>query len=1172
MSRRPAAAALLLALATAAAAVPPDDPNAPPPAKGSPEEALLAVQVEKNLKVTVWAAEPLMANPVAFCFDEQGRAYVAETTRFEKGVPDTRGHMYWLDDDLACRTVADRLAMYARKYGDHAPYQGFETFDDQVRVVWAAGGTGKADKSSVFSGGYNRPEDGLGSGVLARRGSVYYTNIPSLYKLRDTKGTNTADEKQALSTGYGVRAQYLGHDLHGLRLGPDGKLYFSIGDRGLNVKTAEGKEVVNTESGAVLRCDPDGRNLELVHTGLRNPQELAFDDAGNLFTYDNNCDSGDAARWVQIVEGGDSGWRCGYQYGSYYHLPGVPQGNRGPWNSEKVWHVPGPGGGPPAYVVPPLKHFGNGPSGITHYPGIGLNERYQDHFFACDFTSNPSGSKIWSLAVKPKGASFEVTDLYPFVQGMVPTDCEFGPDGAFYWSDWVGGWNPPGKGRIFRVTDPAAMKDPRVAEAKAILAAGFEKRGVDELLKLLAFPHQLIRTEAQIELATRAAQNNRSEPGVVIVKQLGGVATQSPSKLARLHAVWALGMLARGADPSAVGLLTLMADPDAEVRAQTAKVLGWVPTKPDDGKNAARDLLARALTTDPEPRVRFYAAQSYGRITKMTVTPDLTKPVLVGGEPEWRKELPLLDLLRANNDADPYLRAAAVAALANITSKAGQPFHAWKEAGKDYDTPAVRLGVLLTQRKLRDPDLTFWLDPDAPRELVEAARAIHDERIAEALPKLAALAEKPGLPDAASYRALSANYHLGGPAEAARVAQFAARSGEPDHARVFALKLLGDWANPPRRDPISGLAVDLGKRPASIPADALRPVIANVFAGSDAVRAEAAQVASKAGLKEVGPLLAGLVKDANAPVSTRVDALHGLASLKDPAATELAAFALASDQPRLRAAGRAVKAKADPAAVLNELPALLDDPNVSLAEKQGAFEILAASRASPEADQLLAAWLDRVNAGKVPPELVLDVLDAAEVRAKTPKLKLNAPLKPKVDEYRVAQEKKASAKDGDKLAPWSEAVAGGDPEKGRATFLNNSAVYCQRCHKLDGQGGEVGPALNGIAAQPGKDRRYLLEAVVLPSATIAKGYETAVLTLVDGRVVSGVVKEETKTQLRLLTPEAKELIVKLDEIEARRTGPSAMPDDLHKKLTRRELRDLVAFLAGLNESEKKGGE
>jgi quinoprotein glucose dehydrogenase len=115
----------------------------------------------------------------------------------------------------------------------------------------------------------------------------------------------------------------------------------------------------------------------------------------------------------------------------------------------------------------------------------------------------------------------------------------------------------------------------------------------------------------------------------------------------------------------------------------------------------------------------------------------------------------------------------------------------------------------------------------------------------------------------------------------------------------------------------------------------------------------------------------------------------------------------------------------------------------------------------------------------------------------------------------------------------------------------------------------VGPALNGIAAQVGKDRRYLLESIVLPSAQIAKGYETTILNLVDGRLVSGIVKEETKKQLRLVTPENKELVIAMDEIETRRTGPSAMPDDLHKKITRRELRDVVEFLASLKEPPKK---
>jgi len=1150
----------VLAASLVAVAVPPEEAKKDKAKKKAStsrdvDDALAQVRVEGGLKAEAWASEPLLANPVSFAFDEQGKCYVAETTRFGKGVPDTRSFMYWLDDDLACRTVADRLAMYKREYPGHKPYTGFEKYEDQLRVVWDSTGKGVADKSEIFSGGYNRPEDGLAAGVLARKGNVYFANIPDLYKLKDTNGDGKADVKQSLSTGYGVRAQFLGHDLHGLRMGPNGKLYFSIGDRGFTVKTKEGKTLSNPDSGAVLRCDPDGANLEIVHVGLRNPQELAFDDFGNLFTYDNNSDSGDRARWVQIVEGGDSGWRAGYQYGTAYHTPGVKQGNRGPWNTEGIWHLADDKElAPPAYVLPPLAHFGNGPAGITHYPGVGLSDRYKDHFFACDFTSNPGNSVIHSLAVKPKGASFEVVDRHDFVRGMVPTDCEFGPDGAFYWSDWVGGWSPPNKGRIFRVTDPEAMKTSVVAESQKLISEGMTKRSVEELAKLLGHPHQQIRLEAQFELAERV-------PNEAVQTFARAASAANTNRIARLHGIWGLGMVARKNPWVAQTIAVFTGDSDATIRASAVHVLPGVPSilfSPNDAKTRAEVLdKVDKLLSDADARVRAEALVAHAKLSNYALT--------LNPASEQARFEPVFELLKSNNDTDAYLRHGAVLALAELAGNPVDLWNAWTQSKEKFDHRAVRLGVLLALRRLHnDKCAEFLTDADA-KIAIEAARAIHDERIEAALPALAAFTEKPGQPDAIAFRALSAAFKLGTPEQAARIANFAARPTEADHVRAFALKLLADWENPPRRDHITGLTVSLPARPAEIAAAALKQVIAKVFAGSDLVRSEAVKTVAKLSLKDVGPLMAAIVKDETRQAGMRVEALFALAALKDPAVKELTAIVLASPDARLRAAGRIVKAKSDPVSAAIELPKLLDDASATLVEKQAAFAALGSLGESKAADEALAGWLDRLKAGQVPTELKLDVLEAVSARTSQPKLKLHAPLGNKARAYDDAN-RSAAAKAP--LVRYDDALAGGDADRGKQIVIANAAVYCQRCHRIDGQGGDVGPVLNGLAAQAGKDREYLLESIVMPTAKIAKGFETVNLTLADGRQISGIVKAEDKKQIRLITPENKEMVISVDDVEARRTGPSAMPDDLHKKLSRRELRDVVEFLASLKEPAK----
>ena len=237
-----------------------------------------------------------------------------------------------------------------------------------------------------------------------------------------------------------------------------------------------------------MRCFPDGSGLEIVHRGLRNPQELTFDNYGNLFTGDNNSDGGDQARLVWILPEGDSGWRIGYQW---VNAPNP----RGPWNAEKMWHPYHDG--QPAHIVPPLVNIGAGPSGFTYYPGTGLPDRYKDHFFMCDFRGDAGPNLIHTFRIEPKGAYFEMVDREDFANHMLATDVDFGMDGGIYFSDWVQGWRQPLKGRVYRIHAPALDGNALIEETKTILAEGFSKRPVENLVALLQHVDQRVRLEAQ---------------------------------------------------------------------------------------------------------------------------------------------------------------------------------------------------------------------------------------------------------------------------------------------------------------------------------------------------------------------------------------------------------------------------------------------------------------------------------------------------------------------------------------------------------------------------------------------------------------------------------------------------------------------------------------------------
>jgi quinoprotein glucose dehydrogenase len=320
-----------------------------------------------------------------------------------------------------------------------------------------------------------------------------------------------------------------------------------------------------------------------------------------------------------------------------------------------------------------------------------------------------------------------------------------------------------------------------------------------------------------------------------------------------------------------------------------------------------------------------------------------------------------------------------------------------------------------------------------------------------------------------------------------------------------------------------------------------------VFSGPDRVRQEAAKLAGKLGIKEVGPLLLETVTDRKRDVQVRIETLRALDTLNDERLAQAMKLALDDGEPRLRAEGRRVLAKARPEEGLKALRAALADG--ALVERQGALATLGDLK-GPAADAVLAEWLGRLQAGQVPAELQLDLLEATAKRQA-------AEVKQKLAAYEATRPKAAP------VDAYREALAGGDADAGRAVFFQKAEVSCVRCHKVQGQGGDVGPDLTGVGARQKRD--YLLESIVDPNKQIAKGFETVVLSLVNGQVVTGIVKEENAKAIRLMTAEGKLVTVPQDQVDERQAGKSAMPADIVKSLTKAEVRDLVEFLASLKE-------
>ncbi len=1086
---------------------------------------------QNGLVRSLVAREPMFMNPVAVAVDTDGAIYVTETTRRKVADLDIREVMDWVPEDLSHTSIDQKRdffhkAITTAKFKNHPSlkdhngdgkidWQDLTVHSEKIHKLVDTDGDGVADKATVFAEGFNTEVTGIAAGVLARHGDVYATIAPDVWKLKDTNGDGVADERKAIATGFGIHINYAGHDMHGLILGPDGKVYWTIGDKGTNVSSG-GRRWFYPNEGALLRCNPDGSDFEVFAHGLRNVQQIAFDDYGNIFGVDNDSDQkGEKERLVYIVEGSDSGWRCYYQYRG---------GKYNPWMDERIAFPDGPDR--PASILPPLSLYLDGPSGFAHNPGTALNERYRDCFFLTQF---PAG-KINAFKMVPDGAAYKMTDDHLMASGTAFVGCNFGPDGALYVADWQGGYPLKEKGAVWKIDDPKETGSAARKEVAAMLKDGAEKVADDELVKRLGHADQRVRLDAQWELARRGKWDD--------LKKVA--ASASATQLARIHALWGLSQ-GKQFDPALFGALAK--DADAELRAQAAK---WARACGGDQPGLA------LLLADPSPRVRFHAALAAGRAHTSQSREALVK------------------MLVENDNRDRYLSEAGASALSSLLISESS----WAETIADHPSPAVRLALIVAIAKthdllsqlvdhfdeentavsdsfcgvnggtlcheLMDLDISLLsahLTDPKPEVATESARVLY--QIDPASPSLAlSLEKRPDARESAIRRAIASNRRIGDAASLRRLAKFAADSSRPSGLRLVALEALASVKSSELLDAVDGHYAPL--QALQVPADLASELATTIspLSNDETLSKSLSAVIDALGAKQDLATLAKQAADPKLDTKTRIGALQHLKNGKAPTWTAIAGKMLEQDSPTLRPAAAELLVGEKPGAVL-EYIRTTGLKSADLAERQSAVRMLPAMS---ESKSLLDGLVADLTSGKLDPGIRLEVIESAS------SLQLDS-----IHEAEAA----LSAKGG--LAKWSYALAGGDAAAGKKVFEENLSANCMACHRIGEEGSNVGPPLTAVGK---KGRDYLLQSLIEPQASIAPGYGMMTLTKKDGSSLAGALVEEKDGTLTLQMPDGSKATVAAADIATKTPPVSAMPP-MGEILKPRELRDVLEYLSSL---------
>ncbi|MBV8678121.1 MAG: hypothetical protein JO355_13245, partial [Planctomycetaceae bacterium] len=220
-------------------------------------------------------------------------------------------------------------------------------------------------------------------GMAWRDGALYVSHMPFLSVIRDTDGDGKADAREDHFKDLGPTDNrgLNDHIVSGLQFGMDGYLYISVGDKGIPKATGPDGRTVQLIGGGIVRCRPDGTDIEVVSSGTRNHLEPNLDDRENIFTYDNTDDG--LGWWTRVTHHIETGY-YGYPYDYHDH---------------------------PDRMLPRMAEYGGGsPCGAVFYKEDVWPEKYRGIGLWAEWGKG----KVQAFRFAPEGSTFKVGETFDF--------------------------------------------------------------------------------------------------------------------------------------------------------------------------------------------------------------------------------------------------------------------------------------------------------------------------------------------------------------------------------------------------------------------------------------------------------------------------------------------------------------------------------------------------------------------------------------------------------------------------------------------------------------------------------------------------------------------------------------------------------------------------------------